>query len=82
MKNLQKGLLVLFCLFGLSIASSCCTLACDSPGNYTCESAFGGSAEPFAEKTGYRYKIENGKRYKRLWSYTKQQWIWPEWVLA
>ena len=33
------------------------------------------------EVTGYRYKYENGHWYKRLWSYTYNRWIDPEWIL-
>ncbi|WP_077609229.1 hypothetical protein [Clostridium sp. Marseille-P2415] len=35
-----------------------------------------------AEQTGYKYKIWNGKQWKRLWSYTYGKWIDPEWTLA
>ncbi len=34
-----------------------------------------------AEVTGYKYKYENGHRYKRLWSYTYERWIDPYWIL-
>lgn len=37
---------------------------------------------PYAEETGYIYKIMNGKQYKRLWSYTYARWIDKEWSLA
>ncbi len=35
-----------------------------------------------AEETGYKYKIMNGKQYKRLWSYTYARWIDEDWTLA
>lgn len=35
-----------------------------------------------AEETGYKYKIMNGKQYKRLWSYTYARWIDNDWTLA
>lgn len=35
-----------------------------------------------AEETGYKYKIMNGRQYKRLWSYTYARWIDEDWKLA
>jgi len=40
------------------------------------------SIMPYSEKTGYKYKTINGLRYKRLWSYTYNRWIDPQWTLA
>ncbi len=37
---------------------------------------------PLAEETGYIYKVVNGVRYKRLWSYTYGRWIDPVWTIA
>lgn len=37
---------------------------------------------PQAEETGYKYKIMNGKQYKRLWSYTYARWIDKSWTLV
>lgn len=37
---------------------------------------------PRKEKTGYKYKTVNGKKYKRLWSYTHSKWIDDSWTLA
>ena len=37
---------------------------------------------PQAEETGYKYKIMNGKQYKRLWSYTYARWIDKKWTLV
>lgn len=34
------------------------------------------------EVTGYKYKYFDGVKYKRLWSYTYNRWIDPEWTLA
>lgn len=33
-----------------------------------------------AEQVGYKYKTENGITYRRLWSYTYNHWIDPEWI--
>ena len=30
----------------------------------------------------YKYKIINGKKYKRLWSADKNAWVDPYWTLA
>ncbi len=38
--------------------------------------------ETRGEITGYKYKYFNGVKYKRLWSYTYNRWIDPEWTLA
>lgn len=35
-----------------------------------------------AEETGYKYKLMNGKLYKRLWSYTYGKWIDDDWILV
>lgn len=37
---------------------------------------------PRANITGYIYKTYNGKRWKRLWSYTYNRWEEPNWSLA
>lgn len=36
---------------------------------------------PYADITGWRYKSENGKVYRRLYNYSKQKWI-GEWELC
>lgn len=35
-----------------------------------------------SEETGYKYITIDGVRYKRLWSYTYNRWIDPEWTPA
>lgn len=37
---------------------------------------------PRGNITGYIYKIYNGRQWKRLWSYTYNKWVDPEWTLA
>lgn len=37
---------------------------------------------PKINSTGYIYITMNGKRYKRLWSYTYNRWEEPRWSLA
>lgn len=36
---------------------------------------------PYAEVTGYKYKMVNGIIYKRLWSYTYNEWVDSVWHL-
>ena len=36
----------------------------------------------YTNHTQYRYKIENGKTYKRLWSITYSRWEDPYWTLV
>lgn len=38
--------------------------------------------QPYSNKTKYIYKMENGKMWKRLWSYTYNRWEKPYWTLA
>ncbi len=36
---------------------------------------------PRADIIDWRYKTENGKLYKRLFNYTKEQWV-GDWILV
>lgn len=38
--------------------------------------------QPYANQTGYKYKIIDGKLYKRLWSYTYNRWEESKWTLV
>lgn len=38
--------------------------------------------QSYANNIGYKYKFENGKTWKRLWSYTYHHWEEPYWTLA
>lgn len=31
--------------------------------------------QPYNNTTGYKYKVINGKLYKRLWSYKHNKWL-------
>lgn len=37
---------------------------------------------PYSDITGYRYKEENGKLYRRLYNYTRGEWAEPYWHLV
>lgn len=39
------------------------------------------SVSPLAAIIEWRYKVENGKLYKRLFNYTTEQWV-GEWILV
>lgn len=34
--------------------------------------------QPYAEETGYKYKIIDGKLHKRLWSFKYNKWLEPK----
>jgi len=36
--------------------------------------------QPYNKKTGYKYKKINGRLYKRLWSFSQNKWLEPEWT--
>ncbi|EOS29398.1 hypothetical protein C804_03576 [Lachnospiraceae bacterium A4] len=36
---------------------------------------------PLSENIGWRYKIENGNLYKRLYNYSMSQWV-GDWILC
>lgn len=38
--------------------------------------------QPYANQTGYKYRLINGKLHKRLWSYTYHRWEESYWTLA
>jgi hypothetical protein len=39
------------------------------------------SITPAAATIDWRYKVEDGKLYKRLYNYQKQEWV-GEWILC
>lgn len=36
---------------------------------------------PFSENIDWRYKVENGKIYRRLYNYSMSQWV-GDWILC
>ena len=36
---------------------------------------------PLSENIGWRYKVENGNLYKRLYNYSMSQWV-GDWILC
>lgn len=38
--------------------------------------------QPYTNQTGYKYRLIDGKLYKRLWSYTYNRWEEPSWTPA
>lgn len=37
--------------------------------------------QPHADDIRWRFKTENGKTYKRLYNYTRHQWV-GDWILV
>jgi hypothetical protein len=48
---------------------------------FTTESITYSAYSPYSQEIDYRYKVENGKLYRRLYNYYTQQWI-GEWELC
>ncbi len=38
--------------------------------------------QPYSNRTGYKYTYQDGKLWKRLWSYTYNRWEEPHWTPA
>lgn len=38
------------------------------------------SIQPYSENAKYKYKIINGKMHRRLWSYSQNKWLEPNWT--
>lgn len=77
----QKFIITLSALF-LTITLSPITVSANSYvlSNQTTKEL--SEIQPQGNITGYIYKIYNGKQWKRLWSYTYNRWVDPEWTLA
>lgn len=77
---MKKRILILALLLSLTLApinvSASSAVASDGP-----TATFPG-IQPYGNQTGYKYKILNGKLWKRLWSYTYNRWEDPAWTLV
>ena len=69
------GLTLLLSIVPVDLSGNSCPVA------KTAEAADSG-IQPYSNKTGYKYRIIDGKLYKRLWSYTYNRWEEPRWTLA
>lgn len=76
MKHNKKKLIILagIACFGMAVLFSPAT-------TLTTEAAVssGATADPCADSISYRYKVENGKLYRRLYNYTTETWI-GDWI--
>lgn len=77
--NARKMFLLILCLF--TIASPAAVSAQSLSPEVLAEDTSPG-IQPRVNETGYKYITLNGKRYKRLWSYTYNRWEEPTWTPA
>ena len=74
---MKKRILIFICLLNICgiylFTSSILTCQAKECVSYTCESE--NDIQQRAEILGWRYKIVDGKLYKRLFNYTSQQWV-------
>lgn len=83
MKKFLVSSLAVVCVFSSVFAVNVLAEANDAEKGVSVQSVSDESGlMPLAEETGYKYKVVNGVRYKRLWSYTYNRWIDPAWTIA
>lgn len=75
-KKLLMGILSLLILFSTLPASV------QAEPSISLRTSSSQEIQPRKNRTGYKYKTINGKRYKRLWSYTYNRWEEPDWTPA
>lgn len=75
---MKKFLIVTFIFCTVIITTPIQTLASSANNSLTLNSR---ELTPKANVTGYKYRIKDGKRWKRLWSYTYNRWEEPNWTL-
>lgn len=75
---MKRFFILLLCTLTISIPITAEAHTIEQP----VASAADADIRPCANITGYKYKVENGKIYKRLWSYTYNRWEEPYWHLA
>ena len=73
MKKLINSILLLTLIFGCGFIQPTFILANEPDQPLT--------IEPRADIIGWRYKTENGRVYKRLFNYSKDEWI-GDWILV
>ena len=73
----MKKIIVLF-IFGIGISSHMTISAKDFPADGTIQSS---DVEVYADIKEWRYKIMNGKIYKRLFNASKNRWE-TDWILV
>lgn len=76
-KTLSRVFLVTFSALTLSMSTAAFAQNLDEPAVVSADEA---TISPRAEDVGYKYTTINGKKYKRLWSYTYNRWIDDAWT--
>ncbi len=79
-KTLSRVFLVTLCALTLSMSTAAFAQDLQEPAESVVMTAGETTVNPRGEVTGYKYKVENGITYKRLWSYTSNCWIDPYWI--
>lgn len=78
MKNKKILTLTNFCL---SIMLVLCVPTISATFNSNPSVISDSSSDARSENIGWKYKVENGKLYKRLYNYTNRTWI-GDWILV
>lgn len=79
-KTLSKVLLVTLCSLTLSMSTAAFAQDLQEPAENIAMAAGETTVTPRGEVTGYKYMTIDGKKYKRLWSYTGGYWIDDYWT--
>lgn len=83
MKSLKKNVISLILLLLVLTTSPHSVFASsESASEPKIITTIGTTITPYGNITGYKYKILNGRQWKRLWSYTYNKWMDPAWTLA
>ncbi len=83
-KRITKTIPYLFSLIfllSMVISTSIISQAAYIPSPMILDSSDDSSIMPASDDIRWRYEIKYGKLYKRLYNYTKDQWI-GDWILA
>lgn len=80
MKRFAKGIALLFTLCAMLITGGPDIQYFASPKNNTAIAEDGSTITPFSDILEWRYKVEDGKLYRRLYNRSRNVWI-GEWEL-
>lgn len=79
-KTLSRIFLVTLCALTLSMSTAAFAQDLQEPAESIAMTSGETTVNPRGEVTGYKYMTIDGKRYKRLWSYTGNYWIDDAWI--
>lgn len=82
MKSLKKNVISLMLLLLVLTTSPLSVFASSESASEPKIMTTSGTITPYGNITGYKYKILNGRQWKRLWSYTYNKWVDRAWTLA